>query len=152
MSEHEHGGAIQVVAVKAAERAGNTEKVPNMLTSHRPGYTFRELTCDDARGMGWVSRDGTDVAATGAMELSRSDNLAIAAAICNGLNREKETMWFLDKAWNDINALGGRCGEYDDYGKGINYAVGQALSIIEDLGGMDPLQRARDNGPFGVGA
>lgn len=48
----------------------------------------------------------------------------------------------LDKSWDKINALGGRCGEYDDFGKGINYGVEQALYIIEDLGGMDPLARA----------
>lgn len=34
----------------------------------------------------------------------------------------------------------------------INNDVSQALSIIEDLGGMDPLQLVRDNGQFGVGA
>lgn len=45
----------------------------------------------------------------------------------------------LDQAWYKINALGGTCGEYDDFGKGINNAVEQALFIIEDLGGRDPL-------------
>lgn len=55
-------------------------------------YSFRELSGDDARGMGWISRDGTDVAATGAMELSRQDNLAIAAAMLSSLTtRGKDT-------------------------------------------------------------
>ena len=66
--------------------------------------------------------------------------------------RIKEIECALDKAWNGINSIGGTCGEYDNFGKGINYAVEQALTIIEDLGGIDPLQRARDNGQFGVGA
>jgi hypothetical protein len=47
----------------------------------------------------------------------------------------------LDLAWERINALGGHAGEYDDFGKGINYAVEQALSIIEELGGSDPLPK-----------
>ena len=33
--------------------------------------------------------------------------------------------------WNAINALGGRAAEYDDFGKGINHAIGQALFEIE---------------------
>ncbi len=40
--------------------------------------------------MGWISRDGIDVAATGAMELSRQDNLAIAAAMLSSLMRETD--------------------------------------------------------------
>lgn len=47
----------------------------------------------------------------------------------------------LDIAWEQINALGGTVGEYDDYGKGINHAVEQALFIIEELGGSDPLSK-----------
>lgn len=89
--EYEHDGAAQAVVVKPAERGGNSEKEPNMLTS-------------------------------------------------------------LDKAWGEINAMGGTCHEDDDHGRGVVQTVMHALGIIEDLGGMDPLQRARDNGPFGVGA
>ncbi len=48
----------------------------------------------------------------------------------------------LDTAWATINALGGPHGEYDDFGRGINHTVEQALHIIEELGGMDPLKRA----------
>ena len=44
----------------------------------------------------------------------------------------------LDLAWEKINALGGTTTEYDDFGKGINHAVEQALFIIEELGGTDP--------------
>lgn len=44
----------------------------------------------------------------------------------------------LDLAWEKINALGGTTTEYDDFGKGINHAVDQALFIIEELGGSDP--------------
>lgn len=47
----------------------------------------------------------------------------------------------LDLAWEKINALGGKASEYDDFGRGINHAVDQALSIIEDLGGSDPLPK-----------
>jgi hypothetical protein len=44
----------------------------------------------------------------------------------------------LDQAWERINALGGTTKEYDDFGRGINHAVDQALAIIEELGGSDP--------------
>lgn len=47
----------------------------------------------------------------------------------------------LDLAWERINAIGGHAGEYDDFGKGINHAVEQALMIIEELGGSDPLPK-----------
>jgi len=47
----------------------------------------------------------------------------------------------LDTAWGKINALGGTVTEYDDFGRGINHAVSQALDIIEELGGQDPLKR-----------
>lgn len=47
----------------------------------------------------------------------------------------------LDLAWEKINAIGGTCGQYDDFGKGINHAVEQALFIIEELGGADPLPK-----------
>jgi len=49
----------------------------------------------------------------------------------------------LDVLRGQINAIGGYAGEYDDYGKGINYAVEQALYKIEDAGGRDP----NHNGP-----
>lgn len=49
----------------------------------------------------------------------------------------------LDTAWAKINAIGGYAGEYDDFGKGINHAVDQALLILEELGAQDPLTRPR---------
>ena len=101
---------------------------------------FTELSGDDARGMGWVNRDGVDIAATGAMELSRQDNLAIATAICAGLNQ-----WCsLDQAWHEINSLGGTFEEEDLAAKGYWEAIDACLTIIEKLGGMDPLQRNLD--------
>lgn len=47
----------------------------------------------------------------------------------------------LDLVWERVNALGGRAGEYDDFGKGVIHAVDQALFIIEELGGSDPLPK-----------
>jgi hypothetical protein len=47
----------------------------------------------------------------------------------------------IDLAWEKVNALGGTHGEYDDFGRGINNAVEQALFIIEELGGSDPAAR-----------
>lgn len=60
----------------------------------------------------------------------------------------------LDEAWERINALGGI--SEDDFDLGINFAICEALKIIEDLGGVDPApvraQMAQDNSRFGVGA
>lgn len=112
--------------------------------THREGYSFKELTCDDPRGMGWVSREGVDVAATGAMELSREENLAIAAACCNGLNCDAESTWMLDQAWHRVNSLGGTFMEGDLVAKGYCEAINACLAVIEELGGMDPLQRGLD--------
>jgi hypothetical protein len=109
---------------------------------HKEGYSFRELRGDD--GMGWVGRDGIDVAATGARELSREDNLAVAAAVCNGLNSEAESTWMLDQAWHRINSLGGTYLPGDFVAKAYVDAIGAALAIIEERGGMDPLQRNLD--------
>ena len=109
---------------------------------HKEGYSFRELRGDD--GMGWVGRDGVDVAATGARELSRQENLAIAAAVCNGLNSEAEANWALDQAWHEINSLGGTFLEQDLVAKGYCEAISACLAAIEKLGGMDPLQRNLD--------
>jgi hypothetical protein len=39
----------------------------------------------------------------------------------------------LDIAWERINALGGKVTEYDDFGRGSNHAVEQALDIIDEL-------------------
>ena len=91
-----------------------------------------------------VGRDGVDVAATGARELSRQENLAIAAAVCNGLNSEAEANWALDQAWHEINSLGGTFLEQDLVAKGYCEAISACLAAIEKLGGMDPLQRNLD--------
>ena len=109
---------------------------------HGEGYSFRELRGGD--GLGWVGRDGVDVAATGARELSREDNLALAAAICNGLNSDAESTWLLDQAWGGINSLGRTFLEQDLVARGYCEAVSACLSVIEKLGGMDPLQRNLD--------
>jgi hypothetical protein len=42
----------------------------------------------------------------------------------------------LDDAWERINALGGK--PRNDFEAGVNHAVEQALTIIEELGGKDP--------------
>lgn len=47
----------------------------------------------------------------------------------------------LDRLHGEINAIGGYAGEYDDFGKGSNHAVEQALFKIEEAGGQDPLIR-----------
>lgn len=45
----------------------------------------------------------------------------------------------LDEAWGRINAMGGTIvDDRDDYGRGRNHAINQALAIIEELGGKDP--------------
>lgn len=64
-----------------------------------------------------------------------------AVAIVKPLNDKIVAESKLDLAWEKINALGGYAGEYDDFGKGINHAVEQALFIIEELGGSDPLPK-----------
>lgn len=45
----------------------------------------------------------------------------------------------LDEAWERINALGGYC--EDEFDRGINFAICEALKIIEALGGTDPAGR-----------
>lgn len=60
----------------------------------------------------------------------------------------------LDLAWERINALGGSAA--DDIGKSRNFAICEALKIIEDLGGVDPAPKRDEyrqaNSQFGVGA
>lgn len=58
----------------------------------------------------------------------------------------------LDKVWEKINALGGTYSVGDLESTGYCKAIDDALAIIEDLGGQDPLQVKRDNGQFGVGS
>jgi hypothetical protein len=50
----------------------------------------------------------------------------------------------LNEAYEQINALGGTCGPGTDqrYWEGYDEALGDALRIIERLGGKDPLTRA----------
>lgn len=48
------------------------------------------------------------------------------------------------------DAIGGACDDGDDFGRGVNHAVGQALRIIEALGGRDPARR-RDPQTSGKG-
>lgn len=47
----------------------------------------------------------------------------------------------LDKAWEEINALGGYVAPNDEVGKGYDKAIGDALDIIERLGGRDPARQ-----------
>jgi hypothetical protein len=73
----------------------------------------------------------------------------VVAAICDRSMDANEAIQLvekyatekLDKLHGEINAIGGYAGEYDDFGKGTNHAVEQALFKIEDAGGMDPLKR-----------
>lgn len=53
---------------------------------------------------------------------------------------EAERLTLLDKAWEAVNAIGG-ADTADDYSRGINAAVDQALLEIEKLGGMQPDKR-----------
>ena len=117
---------------------------PEVTVICQEGYSFKELTCSDPRGMGWISRDGVDVAATGNMELTREVYIAIARKCCNGLNSEAEANWALDQAWHEINSLGGTFLEQDLVAKGYCEAISACLVVIEKLGGMDPLQRNLD--------
>ena len=42
----------------------------------------------------------------------------------------------LDQAWENINSLGGA--PTDEYERGFNDAIGEALEVIEKMGGMNP--------------
>lgn len=108
-------------------------------------YEFRELECDDSRGMGWISRDGIDIASVGAMELWRDDNLRIAQLFVDAGNGSLVVgMAKLDQAWAEINALGGVIDRTVPYDVGYDSAIGKALEIIEKLGGMDPAERSKE--------
>ena len=50
----------------------------------------------------------------------------------------------LDKAWHIIAAQGGYVAPHDVAGNAYAEAIGEALAIIESLGGMDPLVRGRE--------
>lgn len=52
----------------------------------------------------------------------------------------------LDTAWAQINALGGVFDQRDAYSAGYSTALNQCLSIIESLGGSDPLKRKHNRG------
>ena len=106
-------------------------------------YEFRELECDDARGMGWISRDGIDVAHVGAQEFWREDNLRIAKLFVDAGNGSLAVgMAKLDQAWAKINAQGGEIDRAVAYDRGYVRGIGDALEIIEKLGGMDPAKRS----------
>jgi hypothetical protein len=47
----------------------------------------------------------------------------------------------LDRAWGEINALGGYCADSDVVGCAVNDTVGKALAILERLGAVDPLTK-----------
>lgn len=47
----------------------------------------------------------------------------------------------LDEAHGRINAIGGYAAADDEFGKGVNSAVEQALDILEKLGARDPAIR-----------
>lgn len=51
----------------------------------------------------------------------------------------------LDAVWEAVNALGGAVPAGDAHGAGYIEAVNHALDEIEKLGGMDPLERKRQN-------
>ena len=50
----------------------------------------------------------------------------------------------LDNAWHEINAKGGYVSPGDLAGNAYNKAILDALNIIENLGGMDPLKRGKE--------
>jgi len=52
-----------------------------------------------------------------------------------------QTPAVLDRAWDQINALGGGQCQDNSYDQGIVDTVSKALDIIEELGGMDPKTR-----------
>lgn len=47
----------------------------------------------------------------------------------------------LDRAWGEINALGGYCADTDATGCAVNDTVSKALAILEGLGAVDPLTK-----------
>lgn len=68
-----------------------------------------------------------------------------------GEKMTEETMKILDKLWAKIDDS-----KYATHDAGwkvsYNMAIQDVLGLIESLGGKDPIERARENGQFGVGA
>lgn len=67
-------------------------------------------------------------------------SLAHQRRMLSHLERQQVALSPLDIAWERINALGGYVAPGDVAGKAANDTVGEALKIIEDLGGRDPAQ------------
>ena len=57
---------------------------------------------------------------------------------------ESAGMANLDQAWEEINALGGVIDRAVPHDVGYDSAIGDALEIIEKLGGVDPLIRSKE--------
>ena len=123
------------VAINKALAAAGLRIVESRATSGCRGALDAALVCMESaaklrameRGRNW----DVEATPTSAIGLTR----AALSAPCPCDRSE------LDQASEKISSIGGYAGEYDDFGKGGNYAVEQALAIIESLGGMDPAKR-----------
>jgi len=74
-----------------------------------------------------------------------SQNARILKAAQDAYAAAQSTVTPLDLAWEEINALGGTWVKGDEVGREVNATVGDALKIIERLGGGDPApKRAAD--------
>ena len=75
----------------------------------------------------------------------RVTSTAYKAALEEGrIIGRREGMAKLDQAWAQINAQGGVIDRAVPYDVGYDSAIGDALTIIEKLGGMDPQKRGKE--------
>ena len=102
-------------------------------------YEFRELECDDARGMGWISRDGIDVAHTGAQELLREDNLRIAKLFVDAGNGAaaavaRDALYALKLILDQVDYTSGACGLNEPVGAALpKTVIGMARAVISSV-------------------
>lgn len=54
---------------------------------------------------------------------------------------ERDRLHALDEAWEQINAIGGADEPGNEFARGVNSAVGHALTCLEDLGAKNPATR-----------
>lgn len=120
--------------VEVEDHAGRSICFGNWL-QREDGYWVLRLPQDDKAkalnaALSYVERHDR-------IGLEALDTAASIRAALAGVGGSENT---LNTAWGNIAAIGGSVSEYDDFGKGINHAVEQALFIIEELGGQDPLK------------
>lgn len=76
--------------------------------------------------------------------IAASKAITTAAVEQGVLIGRREGLSKLDQAWAQINAQGGVIDRAVPYDVGYDSAIGDALTIIEKLGGMDPQKRGKE--------